>query len=78
MNCTEPCATVRQLAVRTLRGTVAVCVPAALAAAAPGILVTPGEPAPDLRLPVPVPPDPARLMQLAAVHGIQILPSPEP
>jgi putative ABC transport system permease protein len=38
--------TVRQLAVRTLRGTVAVCVPAALLAAALGILVTPGEPAP--------------------------------
>ena len=38
--------TVRQLAVRTLRGTVAVCVPAALVAAALGILVTPGEPAP--------------------------------
>ena len=38
-------ATVRQLAVRTLRGTVAVCVPAALVAAALGILVTPGEPA---------------------------------
>lgn len=37
--------TVRQLAGRTLRGTVAVCVPAALAAAALGILVTPGEPA---------------------------------
>ncbi len=39
-------ATVPQLAVRTLRGTVAVCVPAALVAAALGILVTPGEPAP--------------------------------
>ncbi len=38
--------TVRQLAARTLRGTVAVCVPAALAAGALGILVTPGEPAP--------------------------------
>ncbi len=38
-------ATVRQLAVRTLRGTVAVCVPAALVAGALGILVTPGEPA---------------------------------
>jgi hypothetical protein len=35
-----------------------------------------GEPAPDLCLPVPVPPDPARLMQLAAAHGIQILPHP--
>jgi mannose-6-phosphate isomerase-like protein (cupin superfamily) len=35
-----------------------------------------GEPAPELCLPVPVPPDPARLMQLAAVHGIQILPRP--
>jgi putative ABC transport system permease protein len=38
-------ATVRQLALRTLRGTVAVCVPAALVAGALGILVTPGEPA---------------------------------
>jgi len=33
-----------------------------------------GEPAADLRLPEPVPPDPARLTQLAAAHGIQILP----
>ena len=37
-----------------------------------------GEPAPDLCLPVPVPPDPARLTQLAATHGIQILPPPQP
>jgi mannose-6-phosphate isomerase-like protein (cupin superfamily) len=37
-----------------------------------------GEPAPDLCLPVPVPPDPARLTQLAAAHGIQILPPAEP
>jgi hypothetical protein len=37
-----------------------------------------GEPAPDLRLPVPVPPDPARITQLAAAHGIQILPPPQP
>lgn len=37
-----------------------------------------GEPAAELCLPVPVPPDPARLTQLAAVHGIQILPPPEP
>jgi putative ABC transport system permease protein len=37
--------TVRQLAGRTLRGTVAVCLPAALAGAGLGILVTPGEPA---------------------------------
>ena len=37
-----------------------------------------GEPAPDLCLPVPVPPDPARLTHLAAAHGIQILPPPEP
>ena len=36
-----------------------------------------GEPAPELCLSVPVPPDPARLMQLAAIHGIQILPPPE-
>jgi len=35
-----------------------------------------GEPAPDLRLPVPVPPDPARLTRLATAHGIQILPRP--
>ena len=33
-----------------------------------------GEPASDLRLPEPVPPDPARLTQVAAAHGIQILP----
>ncbi len=38
-------ATVRQLAARTLRGTVTVCLPAALAGAGLGILVTPGEPA---------------------------------
>ena len=37
-----------------------------------------GQPARDLRLPEPVPPDPARLTQLAAAHGIQILPSPAP
>jgi mannose-6-phosphate isomerase-like protein (cupin superfamily) len=36
-----------------------------------------GEPAPNLRLPVPVPPDPARLTRLAVTHGIQILPPPE-
>lgn len=35
-----------------------------------------GEPAHDLRLPDPVPPDPARVVQLAAAHGIQILPPP--
>jgi quercetin dioxygenase-like cupin family protein len=35
-----------------------------------------GEPARDLRLPQPVPPDPARLTQIAAAHGIQILPPP--
>ncbi len=39
-------ATVRQLSARTLRGTAAAGVPAALAGAALGILVTPGEPAP--------------------------------
>ncbi len=33
-----------------------------------------GGPARDLRWPEPVPPDPARLTQLAAAHGIQILP----
>jgi quercetin dioxygenase-like cupin family protein len=37
-----------------------------------------GEPAHDLRLPDPVPPDPARVVQLAAAHGIQILPPPGP
>ena len=35
-----------------------------------------GEPAPDLRLPHPVPPDPALLTRLAAAHGIQILSPP--
>ena len=35
-----------------------------------------GEPAPDLCLPVPVPPDPALLTRLAAAHGIQILSHP--
>ena len=34
------------------------------------------EPAQALRLPDPVPPDPAMLTQLAAAHGIQILPPP--
>jgi hypothetical protein len=33
-----------------------------------------GEPAPDMCLPVPVRPDPARLTRLAAAHGIQFLP----
>ena len=36
-----------------------------------------GEPARDLRLPEPVAPDPARITQLAAAHGIQILPPPQ-
>jgi quercetin dioxygenase-like cupin family protein len=36
-----------------------------------------GEPTNDLRLPDPVPPDPARVVQLAAAHGIQILPPAE-
>jgi quercetin dioxygenase-like cupin family protein len=36
-----------------------------------------GQPARDLRLPEPVAPDPARLTQLAAAHGIQILPPPQ-
>jgi hypothetical protein len=36
-----------------------------------------GEPAGALRLPEPVPPDPARLTELAAAHGIQILPPPQ-
>jgi mannose-6-phosphate isomerase-like protein (cupin superfamily) len=37
-----------------------------------------GEPAGDLRLPDPVPPDPVRLTELAAAHGIGILPPPQP
>ena len=36
-----------------------------------------GEPARDLRLPEPVPPDPALITQLAAAHGIEILPPPQ-
>ncbi len=36
-----------------------------------------GQPAQALRLPEPVPPDPARLTQIAAAHGIQILPPPQ-
>jgi mannose-6-phosphate isomerase-like protein (cupin superfamily) len=36
-----------------------------------------GEPAAALRLPDPVPPDPVRLTELAAMHGIQILPPPQ-
>lgn len=36
-----------------------------------------GQPASDLRLPEPVSPDPARLTQLAAAHGIRILPPPQ-
>ena len=35
-----------------------------------------GEPAADLRLPDPIPPDPVRLTELAAAHGIQILSPP--
>ena len=37
-----------------------------------------GEPTQELRLPEPVPPDPARVTQLAAAHGIQILPPAQP
>ena len=37
-----------------------------------------GEPAPDLRLPTPVEPDVSRVVELAAAHGIQILPPPDP
>jgi quercetin dioxygenase-like cupin family protein len=37
-----------------------------------------GQPARDLRLPEPVAPDPALLTQLAAAHGIRILPPPQP
>jgi quercetin dioxygenase-like cupin family protein len=36
-----------------------------------------GVPARELRLPEPVAPDPALLTQLAATHGIQILPPPQ-
>ncbi len=36
-----------------------------------------GEPARDLRLPEPVAPDPVHITQLAAAHGIQILPPPQ-
>jgi mannose-6-phosphate isomerase-like protein (cupin superfamily) len=36
-----------------------------------------GTPAADLRMPDPVPPDPARLAELAAAHGIRILPPPD-
>ena len=36
-----------------------------------------GQPTRDLRLPEPVAPDPAHLTQLAAAHGIQILPPPQ-
>ncbi len=36
-----------------------------------------GQPASDLRLPKPVAPDPALLTQLAAGHGIRILPPPQ-
>jgi quercetin dioxygenase-like cupin family protein len=36
-----------------------------------------GEPAGDLRLPEPAAPDPVRITQLAAAHGIQILPPPQ-
>ena len=36
-----------------------------------------GEPASDLRLPEPVAPDPARITQIAAMHGIRILPPPQ-
>lgn len=36
-----------------------------------------GRPADDLRLPEPASPDPVRLTQLAAAHGIQILPPPQ-
>ena len=36
-----------------------------------------GQPTSDLRLPEPVAPDPALLTELAAAHGIQILPPPQ-
>jgi quercetin dioxygenase-like cupin family protein len=35
-----------------------------------------GEPAPRMQLPEPRPPDPARVFEVAAAHGIQILPPP--
>jgi quercetin dioxygenase-like cupin family protein len=36
-----------------------------------------GQPASELRLPEPVAPDPALITQLAAAHGIRILPPPQ-
>jgi quercetin dioxygenase-like cupin family protein len=61
-----------------------------VSAAGPGriiVVVTPGGfdqfvaaaggPARELRLPEPAAPDPVRLTQLAAAHGIQILPPPQ-
>ena len=36
-----------------------------------------GEPTDRLELPVPVPPDPARVVEIAAAHGITILPPPQ-
>jgi quercetin dioxygenase-like cupin family protein len=36
-----------------------------------------GEPARELRLPEPIPPDPALITRLAAAHGIEILPPPQ-
>jgi quercetin dioxygenase-like cupin family protein len=36
-----------------------------------------GEPAQHLQLPEPVPPDPARVVEIAAAHGIRILPPPQ-
>jgi hypothetical protein len=35
-----------------------------------------GEPAGELSLPTPVPPDPARVVAIAAAHGIEVLPRP--
>jgi hypothetical protein len=35
-----------------------------------------GDPAARLELPEPVPPDPARIVEIAAAHGIDILPPP--
>ena len=37
-----------------------------------------GEPAQQLVLPEPVPPDPARVLAIAAAHGIHVLPPPGP
>ena len=60
---------------------VVLCTGNALVVVAPGafdqFVAAAGEPAGELRLPEPVAPDPARITQLAAAHGIRILPPPQ-